>query len=69
MSSSTYKVEDLVNSFEFAANSIKKVSRDLEEVLKISQNNSVNVEKIISSIDSLNEMVNKLDEILNHYRT
>ena len=69
MSSSTHKVEDLVSSFEFAATSIKKVSRELEEVLNISKSNSLNVEKIISSIDSLNEMVNKLDEILNHYRT
>jgi len=69
MISSTQKVEDLVSNFEFSAKSIEEVAKNLEEVLNISEDNSSNVEKIIASIDSLNGVIKKLDEVLNHYKT
>ncbi len=69
MENSTMKVETLVDNFESLSKSVETIATSLNEVLNISSLNTNSIEEINSSIDSLNVMIHKLDDLLQVYKS
>ncbi|NPA12078.1 MAG: methyl-accepting chemotaxis protein [Epsilonproteobacteria bacterium] len=66
---SVSKVENIVDDFEEVDKLVKDVMKKMEYVLNISLENTRSVEEISAAIKSLDEAVNRLDMILQGYKS
>ncbi|NPA55687.1 MAG: methyl-accepting chemotaxis protein [Epsilonproteobacteria bacterium] len=69
MQESTNKVDSLVKVFEKFSADINTLSNQLNIVLNSSVANARSVEEISGAVDTLNQMVNKLDHLLQQYHS
>ncbi len=68
MVESTKKVENLVNDFDEYSLEVSSIAKNLEGILSLASSNARSVEEINSSIESLNNMINQLDKMLQAYK-
>jgi methyl-accepting chemotaxis protein len=66
---STNKVTHLVENFVKFTKEINDIAKNLENILNISSSNARSVEEISAAVDNLNAMINKLDTLLQCYKT
>ena len=66
---STNKVTHLVENFVKFTKEINDIAKNLENILNISSSNARSVEEISAAVDNLNAMINKLDTLLQSYKT
>ena len=66
---STNKVTHLVENFVKFTKEINDIAKNLENILNIFSSNARSVEEISAAVDNLNAMINKLDTLLQCYKT
>jgi methyl-accepting chemotaxis protein len=69
MKDSTSKVEILVTDFTDITSLVKDVNEKMDNLLKISQQNTASMEEIDKAIKELDASINKLDKVMQAYRT
>jgi len=69
MHSSTQKVDKLVHVFEQFGQEVQKLADELSVVLDTSVSNARSVDEIGAAMDSLNQMIHKLNNILQQYKS
>jgi methyl-accepting chemotaxis protein len=69
MKDSTSKVEMLVDDFEDVSNLVKGVNEKMDHLLDISLENTKSISEINRAIKNLDASINRLDGIMQAYKT